>query len=108
MEQRKKPLPRKQHEEMLRRQYAILNPIFDKVPMDVSEALASGWKEPKASEFAEWHTQVNRECLRLSGCVGLDDIPVYDFASAFEAGEDPTDTARGALEEAGFPFDEEE
>lgn len=57
--------------------------------------------------FSEWMLCVNRICEQLAS-QSTDDIDDYEYMEAYEAGEDPSDVARQALDAAGFPFDDGE
>lgn len=74
--------------------------------MTKEEAESYGWGE-QAEAFAAWRNKVDRAVEQVSGA-SLDDLPDMDFASRFEAGMSPTAVAYEVLENAGFPFDEEE
>ncbi|MHC4214252.1 MAG: hypothetical protein ACYSWP_12865 [Planctomycetota bacterium] len=73
--------------------------------LTVNEAKEYGWGE-KAQAFATWHNEVDAAVAKLSGgWFGVDDLPDWDFASAFDAGQDPTDAADEILAENGFDQD---
>lgn len=59
----------------------------------------AGWGDEAESFFA-FMDKIDRVCLRLVG-VSVFDLPDQDFASAFEAGENPIDIAREILLEEG-------
>lgn len=60
-----------------------------------------------AQTFDEWMRLVNRTCYNLAG-VTTEDIADYDYMIAFEEGELAHEVAQQALDEAGFPFDEDD
>lgn len=55
--------------------------------------------------FRQWMRRVNAEIVSIAD-VCADDIPDWDYASAWESGETPAGAAREALECASFPFDD--
>lgn len=55
--------------------------------------------------FEEFLDQVDKSCRLLSG-LGREEIPDFDYAEAFWAGQDPYDTAVDALLAAGWTGDE--
>lgn len=57
--------------------------------------------------FQEWKRDVNRELARTSGLTA-DDLPDFDYYNAWADGESAADAAREVLEEADFPFDDDE
>jgi hypothetical protein len=78
---------------------------------EINEAFHNGWKDESLG-FATWKQEVHRACRNISG-VSLDEIPDWDFASAYECfasayecGTTPEDAAYAVLEAAGFPFED--
>ena len=69
----------------------------------IEQAKADGWGD-RAEDFAYYRNAVDDEVTKICG-MGLDDLPDYDVASAFEDGESPRDVAEAVLEYAGFPMD---
>lgn len=68
----------------------------------VEQAIAAGWKD-KAADFAAFMRAVDRALLSICGLTH-EDLADVDFASAFNAGEDPAQLAQTMLKEEGFPF----
>lgn len=59
-----------------------------------------GWGD-RAEAFRDWMVKVDARCLRVCG-MSIHDLPDWDFASAFDAGEDPEDVADEVMEDSGF------
>ena len=57
--------------------------------------------DAKPMTFAEYMRAVDRRIQSLAG-IGADDIPDWDYLSAWEDGTAPRYAAEEALEEAGF------
>lgn len=47
--------------------------------------------------YEAWKEQVNLEVTKLCG-LGCDDLPDWDYRSAWQSGEDPRVTAKDVLE----------
>ena len=54
------------------------------------------------TDYRRWKVAVNVEVGRLCG-LSTYDLPDYDFATAFDFGDDPKSTAREVLEAADCP-----
>lgn len=60
--------------------------------LTVKEALEKGWTRETAPKFVAWLDTVDAAVAGKLG-VGIDDLPDWDFASAFEDGMSPRDAA---------------
>ena len=54
--------------------------------------------------FRQWKNRVNAQVAKTCG-LGCDDLPDWDYWSAYDSGMIPSEAAREVLEEADFPFD---
>lgn len=70
--------------------------------LTVMEAVEKGWGD-RAPEFVSWLTRVDARVERVVG-VGIDDLPDWDFASAFEDGLTPEDATFLFLEYVADDF----
>jgi len=70
--------------------------------LTVMEAVEKGWGD-RAPEFVLWLTRVDVQVERKLG-VGIDDLPDWDFASAFEDGLTSEDAAAIFLEYVADDF----
>lgn len=66
----------------------------------VEQAQENGWGA-RAEAFVEWRKEVNRAVIRQCGMSSWD-LPDFDYAAAFEDGEDPEEVAIAVLENAGW------
>lgn len=64
------------------------------------EALEAGWGD-RAAKFAAWMNRVD-QCVEDAVGMSVFDLPDYEFAGAFEAGDTPLDTAMAILAENGM------
>lgn len=71
--------------------------------MTPEQAQALGWKD-RSEEFAAFCTQIDTHLIRISS-LASDDLPDWDYASAFESEMSPLDCAYEVLAQAGFPLD---
>lgn len=53
--------------------------------------------------FETWMKKVNRVVVQTCG-LGVEDIPDYDYWSNWDAGVSPEETAKEALDNAGWSF----
>lgn len=64
-------------------------------------ARSFGWSPAQAQPFADFMNEVNAEVSKIA-FVEADDLPDWDFASAFEAGETAKAVAEQLLQYAGY------
>jgi hypothetical protein len=75
--------------------------------LTVKEAKEKGWSDEQAPLFVEWLKRVNNIVVSQLG-VGIDDLPDWGFADAFEDKYTPNEAAAEfidyTLEDSGFSF----
>lgn len=67
----------------------------------VTQAREAGWGN-RAHDFAAFMTSVDRKIRALCG-LEHDDLADFDYASAFNDGMTPGETALAVLDDNGFP-----
>ena len=56
-------------------------------------------KDWQKMTFEDWQREVNNALMRMCG-MAIDDLPDYDYWCAWEAGDEPEETAKQVIENA--------
>lgn len=73
--------------------------------LTLAEVHSYGWQGENAKRFLEWRNAVNRHVRNMTKGMDCDDLPDWDYASAFEAGVSPKQAAKEVIEEAFDLYD---